>query len=125
MHPVVHELERRVEERGQWAHIEVRHDQAGPVLLGQPVEDLHHFVEVCAQPLHERRAWLGPQCQRLLVHARGHARQSIGRRHFGVRPSAVERNEVSLGRIDNMRDGVPHLPVPGPGWGFPSLVAVS
>src|SRR5437763_1756130 len=49
---VVHELAGRVDERGHRAHVEMRHDEAAPLLLGERLQDAHHRVQVLADPAH-------------------------------------------------------------------------
>ena len=94
VHAVVHELEGGIEERRERAHVEVRDQEVRPVVLGQRPERLHHLVEVAAQPLHERRARLVAEGQRLLRRPGRPCRAARrrGRRRCGCGPRRRRRS---------------------------------
>src|SRR5436189_119012 len=61
---------------------------------------------------------------RLLVDARRHAGQAVRRVHLRVAPRGVPRDEVRLGRVDDVPDDVTHLPSAGARGGLPDVVGV-
>ena len=116
---IVDQLEDRVEEGGERAHVAVGCLEAAPLVLGERLEDVHHLGVVGLEPVDElalRRApeGLGAGVD-VLVHA-PHAERLGG---LAGPPGGVEAAEVPLGGVDEVPDDVAHLPVPGGGGRLP------
>ena len=111
MDAVVHELEGRVEERRQRAHVVVRDSQPAPVLFGQTLEDPHHLVEVRTKPLDEFLLRLTSKRLGLVVRPLRHSGQAVCGFDIGVGSRCIEPLEVVLRHVDQVPYGVADLPV--------------
>ena len=124
VHGVVDELEDRVEEGRQRAHVLVRDLETAPVLLGERLLDAQHLVERDAQPLDRRVALERPELLGALVHVGRHVDERHQRRRCPAAAGGVEADEVGLGRVDQVPEHVSHLPVPRARRGGPGLRVV-
>src|ERR1035441_2699211 len=75
---IIHELEGRVEERRQRAHVEVGHDEPAPVVRPQPLDDFGHLGEVSLSTLQQLSLRNGPEGARLSVHPGWPSRPALG-----------------------------------------------